>query len=337
MKKQPTITINDVARHCGISKSTVSRALNRPEMVSGEMREKVLKAVAELNYIPNPVARALNFGEISVVALVAPSAQVYLQSELIIGCRAYLQRHGISLLVLDNILYNDRTMEYQKVLKQLICNGIVFCFENDERFILEMASRVPVVSFELRSANGRFSCVQTDVEMTVRMCLEHLCEKGHERLGMVLGRKGDAMTRRYEAAYTHHIKALGLTPDESLIRRYGWSYEAGYRSVEDLMRLPEPPSALFIVNGNMGLGALTALKNMGLRVPEDVSIVCGNGPTSNRYLHFPLDCLVQPIHRAGERLAEMLVDQISGIAGTQYTLYQPTAVAEAGSVIPRKP
>ena len=337
MRKQPTVTINDVAKHCGTSKSTVSRALARPEMVSADMREKVLKAVAELNYIPNPVARALNFGEISVVAIVIPSAEMYLQSELIVGCRSYLQRHGVSLLVLDNILYNDRTTEYQKVLKQLICNGIVFCFENDDKVIMEMAQRVPVVSFEYKSPNSRFSCVQTDVDMIVRMSLEHLYEKGHERIGMILGREGDSMVRRYESAYAHRMQALGLTPEEGLIRRYGWSYESGYRAAEELMRLQEPPTALFIVNGNMGLGAMAALENMGLKVPEDVSVMCGHGPVSNRFLNFPLDCLVQPIHRTGERLAEMLLDQISGTAAAgQYTLYQPTAVVEAGSVAQKR-
>lgn len=332
-KNRKNTTLKDVAEHCGIAKSTVSRALFRPEMVSEAMRERVRAAAQELNYIPNPVARALNFGDINLAAMVVPNSSLYLQSALILGCRGYLEEQGVSMVVLDNLRYEHRTSEYREVLRQLICNGIIFCFENEDRFLLEMAPILPVVSFECRAKNREFSSVETDIDGIVALGWKHLEKKGRRRIGFALGRQGDIMTRRYEQAIARECRARGLEPEEALVCREGWSYESGYRAVKKLLALPQPPGAIFCIHGNMGQGALCAARELGRRVPEDLGILCGSGPSDNRYVRFPLDMVVQPIARAGEALGRMLLAQMRGEAAPgEHQLFAPEGVMEAGSV-----
>lgn len=332
-KSRKTTTLKDVADHCGIAKSTVSRALFRPEMVSHAMRERVRAAARALNYIPNPVARALNFGEINLVAMVVPHASLYLQASLILGCRSYLEQQGVSMVVLDNLRYEMRTPEYREVLRQLICNGIIFCFENEDRFLLEMAPVLPVVSFEYRAHNGEFSSVETDVDAIVALGWQHFEKKGRCRIGFALGREGDVMTRRYEQAVQQECRKRGQELDWSLVCREGWSYESGYEAAHKLLALPRPPDAIFCINGNMGQGALYAAQKLGRRVPEDLGILCGSGPSDNKHTQFPLDMIVQPIARAGEALGRMLLAQMRGEATPgDHQLFAPEGVMEMGSV-----
>lgn len=329
------ITIDDVAKACGVSKSTVSRAFSRPEIVAREVRDRIISTAKAMNYRPNPIARALNSSDISVIIIVVPTSYMFLQTELIAGCREYLFDHGHTLLVLDNSIYNTRTGEYMQVLQQQICNGVIFCFEFDRHNILEMEKKVPVVSYELPSPDNSFASVCTDGEATIRLAVEYLYNRGHRAIAAMPGRRNDLQTRKHQASYEKVMRELGLEILPEWVRiSDSWGNESGYTEVGPLMRCAQPPTAIYCVNGNQGQGVMGGLRKLGYDVPGDVSVICGDGPPADRFLSFSLTYVNQETKKAGQRLAKLLLDQLNGVHdGREQVSIAPVGIVEGETVL----
>ncbi len=325
--------LNEVAEKSGFSKSTVSRALRNSSRISDATRQKVLAVARELNYQPNPVARALNYKEISVIMIVVPDCSTPYQAEVIEGCREALYRKGYNTLVMDNSLFNQRATGYLEVVKSQVCNGAIFFFENNDETMEKISVLQPVVSFEYSSQAPSVCSLVSNSSRAMQLALEHLKAHGHRRVGLVHGRPQEPYTRRFREAYATHCRVLGLEYNSLYLQGDNWGRENGYTATLSLLNLASPPSAILYMEAFSAQGGMMAAYDLGYRVPDDLSVMTMDGAAANRY-YLPGIATVDYVpSEMGKMLAEMMYNQISGHAAEmQDREVQPRGVRTGGSV-----
>lgn len=334
MAIQQKTTINEVAAKTGLSKSTVSRALRGTGRISEATRARVFAAAKEMNYHPNPVARALNYDEIRVVLIVAPDIATPCQAETIEGCRERLYRYNYNTLVLDNSLFNQRTTDYLQVIKTQICNGVIFFFENAGDTMREVARLQPVVSYEFDPQDAGVHALLTDIPRCMEEVLGYLHKNfGHRRIALVNGRDSDPYARRFKEAYTAKMQALGLPVRPEYICGDRWGKKNGYDATQALLGLPQPPTAIVCVDSGMVQGGLVAAHDMGVSVPGQLSLFTLDGTRQNELLVPVIATANYSPADIGATLADMIYSQISGHAqGRQARTVQLSGIRTGGSV-----
>ena len=309
MQTEP-ITIERIAKMCGVSKGTVSRTLTRPEMVAPKTRERILQAMRDTNYVPNPAARAMNYPRADTISIIAPDIRFSFQCELIKNCQQALYRSGYNLAVLDSSLYQARTPDYTDMLMRQVTMGTIFCYENSTESMDALGAVQPVVSYELE-APGVHS-VTTDVEAGMKLMLEYLSiAKGHRQIALVLGREGDAYSQRMLTAFENGMTALGLSIPKEYLQCSQWSMQHGAEAMELLLSLPQPPTAVMYYSCTMAQGGLMACCRRGVSVPGDISVVTLDGAETNAYLAPGISTVDLNVHEIGETLAALMLSVIS--------------------------
>ena len=324
---QGNVTIETIAKAYGVSCGTVSRALSRPEMVSPKTREKILATVREYHYIPNPVARAMSGSRGKTISIIVPDIEFSYQSELIRGCSEELYKHGYTLLVLDNSIYHRRTTDYISVLKQQICDGVIFCFENDGQSMRVIPPGLPMVSFEFPAEQEYAHSVLTDLDYACGELVSFLhVLNGHDKIGLVPGRNGDYITQQVVLHYRGALEKQGLPVREDYIYYCDWTLQHGYETIRYFQSIPDPPTCIIYYSDSLAQGALAACHEYRVQVPEELSIVTMDGARANRYLVPSVTTLNYDVADIGRVVANMMVSALN----CQATYLNPYSIRASG-------
>jgi LacI family transcriptional regulator len=316
-KKRPTQA--DVARRANVSQALVSYVLNDslPVSVPPETRQRILDAMAELGYVPNMAARSLRTNKTYTIAGIIPDITNPFYPAFERGIQDVADREGY-----DLIMYNtDGTAEKERKclnsLRQGRVDGVIavlFHLNAKDLFpLLEM--NIGVVRFEAtpkQAGSYPLDNLYVDNVAAARTAVAYLVGHGHSRIGMIAGQYGPADYRiqGYRQALLDH----GLPPDEALIQGGAFAEEGGYQSMQALLRQSPRPSAVFAANDLMAMGALLALREAGLRVPEDMAVMGFDDIPTAKLVHPPLTTVTQFQQRLGQRAAEMLFERLNGRA-----------------------
>lgn len=299
------VTILDVARRAGVSKATVSRALNGKVVVSEEVKTRIFKAIEETGYRPNLLARTLATSRSNSVGLVITnglyngpffSAMIYQAAT----CSEDLQRQ---LVLADGKHSREDERNAINFLLQLRCEAIMIYpkyLSVDELDDIIDESCVPIVVINRELKRNRNSSVFVDhYQVSMRM-VEYLLAQGHRNIAFVAGGEGSPTGDSRLAGYRDAFKAAGLTPDESLIVRGSWSTESGYEAGCALLKKDRPMSCVLAANDDMAIGVTKAMIDHGLRVPDDISVAGFDDSIIGRYftptlttVHIPMDEMIR--------------------------------------------
>lgn len=333
---QKRTTIAMVAERSGFSKATVSRALANPGIVSEPTRHRIQTVARELNYRPNPVARALGSDYLNTVSIVIPDICSDFMAELIVSVREDLLRQDHNLLVLDNSAFNVRTSDYLRVLRNQICNGIIFCYEDTDIYMRELARRHPVVSFEMPSEDPAISYLLTDAQACMEEIIGFLHRvHGHVRIGAALGRREDSYSRVYQEAFDRALQGCGLSPCEEYKYFGSWTIRYGYEAMQYFAGLPCPPTAVVYLMSSMARGGLSALQELGMDIPGDMSVISADGASLARYYVPSLATVDWGVSEIGKTLAAMIIHGIGGRQENQQRrTVRPRGIRTGGSVGP---
>jgi LacI family transcriptional regulator len=267
------VTIADVARHARVSTSAVSKVLRDAYGVSAGMRARVLTAIDELGYRPHAAARALR-GHASALGVLLPDLRDPSCSDLVDGIAEELDGTGFELLICRS--GHGRAVESRalRALADQPVGGVVLVAPLSPRAELEAVARtVPVVVLGRPDRSPRYDAVFGDDETGARLVVEHLAGLGHRRIAHLAHRDTDARARAYERAMTD----LGLGGQARVVRTAG-TEAGGAGGVAELLTGPDPPTAVFAGTDLAAIGALAALREAGMAVPESVSVAgYGNG------------------------------------------------------------
>jgi LacI family transcriptional regulator len=300
----------DVARQAGVSTSTASRALNRPEMVSREVVMRVREAAETLGYAPNPFARSLRARVSKTLGLIVPDNTNPFFAEVAKGIEAACFRAGYTLILCNS----DRSLEKESAQARLLyekrVDGVLLFNTSDASApTIEwlLARSMPTVLLERRPPGLAVDCVISDNADGVRSAIAHLAGLGHRRIACLLGDLGTSHYAERLAAYRATVRELGLATEEDLVRTDLITYADGQRAAEDLVRGADPPTALFCATDTLAIGAVRGVAIAGRRVPDDVSIV-GYGDTAPAaYQQPPLTAVAQEKLAVGARAVRVLL------------------------------
>ncbi|MGW0596483.1 LacI family DNA-binding transcriptional regulator [Streptomyces sp. NPDC002776] len=309
-------TMADVARDAGVSVATVSHVLNDTRPVLPHTRQAVLDAIDRLGYTPNSLARSLVTARTRSIGLAVSAISNPYFTEILQGVEAGALEHGYSLLIADP--HDDPGHECKVVhlLHERRVDGMIVAPSADPRELLAYLRRhdVPTVFLDRLVDDGaapHFDQVcAAGAEPTTRL-VTHLAELGHRRIGLVAGRPGLSTTSERITGYRHGLAYAGLAHDERLIAHGDSESPGGERATAALLDLAAPPTALVTANNAMTIGALRALRERGLSVPDDIALCCFDDFAWADLFSPRLTAIAQPSKELGAQAVRVLLDRLA--------------------------
>lgn len=307
------VSMKHVADMADVSVSTVSHVVNETRHVSPPTRERVLDAIDALDYTPNAIARGLRRNETKTIGLIIPDNSNPFFGEIARGAEDAGYRHGYSVILCNSADDIQRELSYLEALVSKKVDGIVFIAVGlSAEHIQPVIERgTPVVIVDRKLAGVEAGRVLADNYKGGYEATRHLLDLGHERIACIIGPSELTPSSDRVHGYRVALEEAGLKFDERLVMKGDFTYRGGIQGANRLMQLPEPPTAIFVCNDTMCIGALRALRERGLRVPDDVSLVGFDDIALAAFAHPSLTTVRQPKYEKGEMVVERLIDRIS--------------------------
>jgi LacI family transcriptional regulator len=308
------VTISDVSKRAGVSRSTVSRVVARNGYVSEVKRRAIENAIAELGYRPNTLAQALRSNRSNMIGAVVVDIGTPYFANMIYGMQRATRTAGKSLLVTSGFADQDEEARAIMELVDRSCDGIVLYLERPMRAdVVEILreAHIPVVSIGRNQFPTARGTVALDNFDGARQAMRYLLDQGHRKIVHLTGQPdfGDTVARLegVEAA----LAERGLAMSDIHVVNGVFNQEFGYSATLELVREGREFTAIFAGDDDMGAGVLLALRESGRRVPEDVSVMGFDDAFHARHMWPPLTTMRQPVDAMGQAAAKMLLQLLA--------------------------
>lgn len=335
-------TIKDVAKRAGVSVSTVSRVLNNHPHVSGELTERVLAAIDELNYRPSRVAQRLRATHSTLVGVIFSDITNPFYIHVLRGIEHVLSLGGSSVLIGNADANTDREASFIRLMQTEDVGGLVIAPTREDSHALASAIEegLAVVVIDRRMRNVEVDTVVVNNFEGSLKAIHHLIQLGHTRIGVVSGPLHLTSGRERYAGYLQAMTDAGLRVDSSLTCFGDYRQSSGYELAQQLMCLPDPPTAMFVANNQMTIGALNAIHEAGRNIPSDIAVVGFDDLSWAISLNPPLTTVAQPAFEIGDNAARLLLERIADPLRPKHTVVLETELivrASCGSPSQLKP
>jgi LacI family transcriptional regulator len=305
--------IRDVAKRAGVSTATVNRVLHGGARVSDELRNRVLAAVRELHYVPNSAARALTSGRSRLLGLLVPDIANPFFAELAQGVEDRAADSGYHCLIASSHLSVEREQQFISAFRDRTLAGVALTPSgNTTRHIRDLIDvGKPLIFVDRRPIGLRAPTVHTDNYEATVQAVRYLIELGHQRIAMLAGPPTFETASQRLAGFTDAIKDAGLDLRDDWIRQGHLEQRGGYRAMKEILALPERPTAVFSFNNLLTVGAMQALREHGLRLPHDMSLLSFDDMSLFPYTDPPITAIAQPAYEMGRAAADLLVREVT--------------------------
>lgn len=307
-------TMKDIARETGLGLATISKYFNGGQ-VRLYNRKLIEDAVKKLDYVPNEFARSLKTRQSRTVGVVIPELGNAFITSIITAMEDILRKHDYAVIVCDCRSDTRREKEAVDFLIHKRVDGLINMATDMTGAHLQSAlkEKVPVVLIDrlIRSLRGKVSAVVVDNAEAADQGTRFLLEQGHRQIGLVLGDEGLYTTKHRLQGYLDALEDFELPRRDELIRYGNYTMDGGYAAVKQLLALEEKPTALFVTNFEMTLGAMLALNEMGVRVPEDLSVIGFDKLDMFGAILSDLTLVKQPQNVIGEQAARLILSMMS--------------------------
>ncbi len=303
------ITIKDIAERAGVSYATVSRALNGRSDVSPETRSRVLELAKELGYQPNAIARSLVKRRSEMVALIVPDVSNPFFADITMTVNQAAEEAEYTVVVCNTGWDAKKEQEKLRIMMEQRVDGIIL------KPVQELSSEkleelsVPVVVF-WHAQPDRISYIEVDHEAGAKLAVRHLISRGYRKIAYLGGKLTSISNTIRMDAYKKTLEDAGLAVREELINNGGFSMESGYQRIGSMLRLPDPPDAVFCGNDIIALGVLQYARDHGINVPRDFGII---GFDDIGYASLPqvrLSTISQPRDKLGQQAFDTLLSEM---------------------------
>ncbi|MCR4433609.1 MAG: LacI family transcriptional regulator [Caldiserica bacterium] len=305
------ITIRDVAKKAGVSAQTVSRVLNQRPDVAPQTREKVLQAIADLNYRPSGIARSLRLKSTGTIGLIVPDSSNPFFAELGRAIEKTAFENGCSVILCNSDGDLERESFYIEALVSKQVDGLIIVGANRaSRKNPILDGSLPVVVVD-RDLNGeRFDTVLADNLEGGKKGTSYLIALGHERIAFIAGPSGLPTSAARLRGYRRALEEHGIAFQKELVVSGDFRYQGSYRAMEKLLKLTPPPTAVFAANDMMAVGAIACIRDHYLRVPEDISVIGFDDIPLASFLNPKLTTIAQPRGEMGRMAVTMLMERL---------------------------
>ncbi len=312
------VTAQDVAARLGVSAMTVSRALNGRPFVDESTRRKVIETARRLGYSPDHIAKSLALRKTHTIGVVVPEITHSFFPEAIRGIEEVTYRLGYHVVLTHSAENAMRERDAIRTLESKRVDGILISMAqsvNDNAAYRDVMRHGTTLVFFDRCVPGiGASCVGIDDEDSARRITAHLVGHGCRRIAHLSGPQRMSVSRARLAGVRKALREAGLTLPGELVVESGFQEEGGYEAMRRLLDLPvrNRPEAVVAVNDPAAFGAMKAIEERGLRIPDDVAIVGFSDDIRSALMPIPLSTVRQPAYEVGKRAAEQLFAHIDG-------------------------
>lgn len=307
--------LRTIAKITGYSVSTVSRVVNGKGRVSKETREKIMSIVDQCNYVPNQIARSLKSNATNTVGIIVPDIREYFY-KVIRAADAIFSKHGYSILLADSNEDPLKEEMYIKLMYEKRVDGLILATVSNELKALDIFfnNSVPVVFIDnLPNIDPAYEdCVLLDNAKASSMAISRFIEQGHRNIAIISGTETEMTGHERMDGYMRSMRMHGIEPDERLVKTGRYEEEEGYRCMTELIenRCSAQFTAVYVSSYKMSCGAFKAIKEKGLRIPDDVAVIAFDFTDDTGLITPTITSVVQPIERIGRIVAERLIDRM---------------------------
>ena len=304
-------TMKDLARETGLGLATLSKYFN-----GGKVREKnrilIEAGVKKLHYVPNEVARSLKTHQTRVIGVIIPELSNAFITSIISSMEDILRKHDYAVIVCDCRSDVKREKEAVEFLLHRRVDGLINMATDMTGSHLKpaLSAGIPVLLIDrlIENLRGKVSAVVIDNVHAAGQAVRKLTDLGHRQIGLILGSPNLYTTSQRLAGYLNALKEAGIEPHEEYIRYGDYTMDGGYQSAQNLLSLENRPTALFVTNFEMTLGAMLALQRSGIRVPEDLSVIGFDKLELFGEIFPDLTLIRQPQLSIGREAANLMLD-----------------------------
>lgn len=307
------ITIFDVAEKAGVSHSTVSRVINNKSNVNADTRERVQHAMEQLGYVGNMHARSLAGGSSRVIGLLVDHLNTGYTDELIKGIDGALEVHNYNLMLYTTHRQKIREAAYVAKMTQGLADGLILIVPRNEKAYLETLyqRKFPHVLIDYQGYNRYVPSIITTNRKGGNDATTYLITLGHRRIGFITGEMAYGCAPERLAGYRAALEEHCIIFDPELVREGNFLQPQGYQCAHQLLSLPHPPTALVVSNDVMAFGAMEAARELGFRIPADLSIIGFDDIPQAAHVHPPLSTVRQPLEEMGHSAVNLLFKYIA--------------------------
>lgn len=302
------ITLYDVARAAGVSYQTVSRVINRAEHVSARTREKVQRAMADLNYVPNRGAQLLAGKRQLALGLVSADLALHAPSQIASAVKSRASERGYAVLISMVTNYAEAACReaVQELLAQRVDGLIVNVPLEDDaaRRLSDLAAPLPVLFLDV-SEQAQVNSLVFSPAQGATLGVAHLLEQGHSRIALLAGPESSVSARARLQGWHHALAEAGI--EACAVANGDWSAQSGYEKAHSLLASAVKPDAILVANDQMALGVLRACAEKGISIPRQLSVVGYDDTTDSAWFTPPLTTVRQAFRTAGERGVDWLI------------------------------
>jgi LacI family transcriptional regulator len=320
-----SITLAEVAQAAGVSPMTASRAINNRSGVSVETRQHVLKIAADLGYVVNRAAQKLSGGRSHIIGVIATGLETEFTGSLLAAISEAAWAAGYETLVYFHVDREKRPSGGVMQMLRQISDGVISVLPLEFGYLGEIASiNIPVITIDHRGEHAEFPSIAADCYGGTRAAIKHLIDLGHRRIAFIAGDERLASARERHRAYIDTIAQHGLANDPELVVAGDFTQGCGLLAMRRLLALASPPSAALCANDVTAFGAVAAIRDAGLRVPDDISVVGFDDIPSAAQFYPPLTTVRQPLQQIGRSAVNSLLALIAGIEPASPLVTLPT-------------
>ncbi len=307
-------TLRDVARRAGVSIATVSYVLNGTRSVSPEVEARVREAVRALQYRPNRLARGLRRKRTHVIGLVVPDSANPFFAEIARGMEDLSFAHDHSVILCNSDGDPAKEQRYLGVLIEQQVDGIALVSAHATPAHLSMLRqrRIPFVVVDRDLPGLEADCVLADNFQGGYLATRHLLERGHRRIACIAGPSELTPSADRVRGYRRALEEAGIRPREVWVQRGDFRAESGYEAARFFLSLPAKvrPTAIFACNDLMAIGAMRAIGEAGLSIPDDIALVGFDDILLASYVIPPLTTVAQPTYEMGRMAGDLLLRRL---------------------------
>ena len=306
-------TIKDVAKMAGVSTTTVSHVINKTRFVAKETEEAVMQAIKSLKYSPSAVARSLKVNTTKSIGMIVTTSESPYFAEIIHAVEDHCYRQGYSLFLCNTQNDPEKIKNHVEMLAKKRVDGLlVMCSEYTQHSldVLSGFSSVPMVVMDW-GPNVDTDIIEDNSFTGGYIATKHLIDCGHKSIGLIAGELDKTTARTRYEGFVKAMNEANLSIHENWIMEGFFEPEDGYECMNKILSQDNLPTAVFCCNDVMALGAISAITEKGLRVPDDISIIGYDNIHSSRFYAPPLTTIHQSKSRLGAQAVNLLFERIA--------------------------
>ena len=308
------LNIREIAKKAGVSVATVSRVLNHPQSVAPKTREKIEKIIQEEEYTPNWLARGLNFNKTGTIGLMIPHIlnSVHMETAKGVEDVAHMKGYVTFMCNVEEDAEKEKTY-LESMVKRRVDGIILISSTLDEKNLKHlMGNNLPVVLIGGSKYHPGLSVVSVDYKVGAAQVVSHLVNNGHRRIAILYGNNPAGDNQEKLEGYMKVLEESGLPLSKEYMVAVENSIEGGYLGAKKMTELPEPPDAIFGTSDRIAFGAMDAIKDKEIKIPDEIAVVGFDNERLSNLVEPKLTTVDVPLHKMGVYGARLLFDIVEG-------------------------